>query len=568
MKINIDLFIKNAPQISSDMFVAPHIPEKKLSKAVKAYGVRNIIDSIVALYDNTLFGSAKEGLIFTDEKVFYREMFSDPIELIYDNFEYVKYVKNVITTEKGKEKINEYINVLFKDDSEVRLGGLINCNYEELASFLTKLTTKSEVIQSNILDILEGENVVEEAVEENVVKDLSEEEVDFPTLITGHPVSNLSLEEKILYVQGVGIAVAADQSIHKKERKYLTKLIEVIDLDESMIEDVLSFIKEPDREIIQEIFTAFSGSSTAQILLFNSLEIMLCDDEYTEEEQSVFSSLHKKLALEKEVIKDVISLNDAYKSGEVDRAYKVINSGSLAEKTFGYLIDEDHCNKDCKVLDNEKEQLKQSVCLTQLKEVCEKIVVLKKQADLSNNSTQTEPSKTQFKKKSLEKIIEEKGDGYLTNGKTVFSTENDWFGSSDKFTKKAVNALWSYVAGNDEDQMEVGLFEDKTFMSVNDSDDRSVSGSDVLVLVDSTLFGSAEDGILITNNKLYSKDFLNEPWSIALDKIKTVKLRKGDCELKINSHYIGYAHSELNTKMTRLSDCLTEYVKQNRLEKA
>ncbi len=106
---NINVFIKdNIGAVSKKVFIAPEIPEKKLNNAVKAFHCEDNIGSIIAIYDNTLLGSAKEGLVFTGEKIIYKSSSSEPTELHFNDFESVEYIENVTVSEKGKEKLRYY----------------------------------------------------------------------------------------------------------------------------------------------------------------------------------------------------------------------------------------------------------------------------------------------------------------------------------------------------------------------------------------------------------------------------------------------------------------------------
>jgi hypothetical protein len=54
-----------------------------------------------------------------------------------------------------------------------------------------------------------------------------------------------------------------------------------------------------------------------------------------------------------------------------------------------------------------------------------------------------------------------------------------------------------------------------------------VEARDALVLIDSTVFGSAKDGLLVTASALYAKDLGAEPRSIPIRDVKDVKLASG-----------------------------------------
>jgi len=131
---NINTFIKeNVKSIGSDIYVAPDIPEKKLNNAIKAFKCEDFYESILAIYDDTLFGSAKEGLVFTGEKMIHHKYGT----FIYNDIESVEYIEDITVNDKGKESKDEYIMIKTKDNKEHRLKeGLSSIDKKKFAEFL------------------------------------------------------------------------------------------------------------------------------------------------------------------------------------------------------------------------------------------------------------------------------------------------------------------------------------------------------------------------------------------------------------------------------------------------
>jgi hypothetical protein len=65
MRSLIKDLIPNAPQIG--LYVTPHIPEDKLKNALDDYAYMVAGKDVLALYDATLMGSAKDGAVFTQD---------------------------------------------------------------------------------------------------------------------------------------------------------------------------------------------------------------------------------------------------------------------------------------------------------------------------------------------------------------------------------------------------------------------------------------------------------------------------------------------------------------------
>ncbi len=139
---NINIFIKdNVSKISnSGLHIAPDIPEKKLNNAASSMRLQDNVGSIIALLDSTLFGSGKDGIAFTGERMVYKPAFSDPETIYFDNLQSAKYVRNVSVNDKGKEKVEEFTEITLKDGGAVKVESISECNLENLADFLNTIT--------------------------------------------------------------------------------------------------------------------------------------------------------------------------------------------------------------------------------------------------------------------------------------------------------------------------------------------------------------------------------------------------------------------------------------------
>jgi len=113
--------------------VAPNIDEKRLNNAIKSFSYVGQPDGIVALFDNTLFGSAKEGLLFTGERVIYKQVFSDPISIGYSSIAKVEHVEKPVG-DKGKLDVS--VVVTLKNGDRVVLKDLLGCKYDQLTNLL------------------------------------------------------------------------------------------------------------------------------------------------------------------------------------------------------------------------------------------------------------------------------------------------------------------------------------------------------------------------------------------------------------------------------------------------
>ncbi len=72
--------IPNAPQLG--LFVVPDIPDARLRNALHDYAKRARTEDVIALYDATLLGTAKDGAVFTVDTVFFQNNALEPVQAV------------------------------------------------------------------------------------------------------------------------------------------------------------------------------------------------------------------------------------------------------------------------------------------------------------------------------------------------------------------------------------------------------------------------------------------------------------------------------------------------------
>jgi len=137
---NINVFIKeNVRGIGKGVYVAPEIPEKKLNNAIKAFHCEEFYESILAIQDGTIFGSSKEGFVFTGEKMIHHKHG----EFIYSDIDSVEYIENITVDNEGKEKKDAYI-LISKNHKKYKFNSLYDINMKGLVKFLNSIITEFE----------------------------------------------------------------------------------------------------------------------------------------------------------------------------------------------------------------------------------------------------------------------------------------------------------------------------------------------------------------------------------------------------------------------------------------
>ena len=69
------------------IYFAPKIPDNKLKNAIAAYASSIRPNDVLALLDDTVWGGAKEGALLSREKIFFHELFSEPIAVNLSDIE-------------------------------------------------------------------------------------------------------------------------------------------------------------------------------------------------------------------------------------------------------------------------------------------------------------------------------------------------------------------------------------------------------------------------------------------------------------------------------------------------
>lgn len=70
---------------SKGIFLKGNIPEKKLANAIQAYANGVSQDEVILLLDDTVFGSAKEGLLITSDAIYGHQLGLKPVKVNYSN---------------------------------------------------------------------------------------------------------------------------------------------------------------------------------------------------------------------------------------------------------------------------------------------------------------------------------------------------------------------------------------------------------------------------------------------------------------------------------------------------
>lgn len=97
--------IPHAPQ--HGLYVVPNVPPDKLRNALQDYGEGVRESDVLALYDATLMGSAKDGALFTSDRLLFQNNDLEPVHSVhYEDIVGVESRRKLIGGRRVRVKVN------------------------------------------------------------------------------------------------------------------------------------------------------------------------------------------------------------------------------------------------------------------------------------------------------------------------------------------------------------------------------------------------------------------------------------------------------------------------------
>lgn len=138
----------------SNVLIMPAKTDKEKKKVVNAaQKIANGINPafVAAIYDTTLLGSGKEGIVFTGEKLFYKEAFEASVEIDLSKVVGAEYLENKTVNSKGKESIECDLVIKLEESDDIKLHkGYVTDTLKALGDFLNELANEvSETVSTD-----------------------------------------------------------------------------------------------------------------------------------------------------------------------------------------------------------------------------------------------------------------------------------------------------------------------------------------------------------------------------------------------------------------------------------
>ena len=155
-----------------------------------------------------------------------------------------------------------------------------------------------------------------------------------------HPAKDLSLEEKLLYLNGLALVMNVDEEIDDNEKEYLRILIKSFDMpDAETLEEFVRFAKEPDKDTIQAFFRAFRRRDIAKLFLFDALMLSRRDNTADEREAALINKLCEELEIPKGVYAEIYELFCHIINRDWDEAKSLFGLSPIYKEYFKHLLD-------------------------------------------------------------------------------------------------------------------------------------------------------------------------------------------------------------------------------------
>ena len=191
---------------SMNYHVKGSIPSKKIDNAIKTFASGLDRNSIIGFYDTTVFGSGKNGYIFTDDKVCFMNLFEKPQKIWYDDIESMR-VTDSIMLDRDRELI-----VKLYGGTEVTIS----------STFLNKTPLKE------FLEIMKNYDATKRATEKIIEKKNNSNlgaEIGGWGIGNYHMVNNQYEEEKFHARQGHGFAAERANNLFDKMTGHDAKIL-------------------------------------------------------------------------------------------------------------------------------------------------------------------------------------------------------------------------------------------------------------------------------------------------------------------------------------------------------
>lgn len=287
--MSVENYIKmNVANVSDKVYVVPEIPEKKLNNAISAIAPNVNPEYVLAIADSTLFGSAKEGIVFTGDSMYLKYALQEKQEYKFENLIKARFELTKEKKSSGKVEEKKHIYLYLNDERIIELSSnMFAIKYE------------------NLVDLING--IINEAGEEK----------EYVTTSQMLPLAAMDNGIKDAYIKIIcNFAYSDDEIIDSKEYAEIISLIVRIDYnsenrlkirsymcDNSEIEETESLIRYLNDNVPEGSLDVIRKSLIKDILYIYKIK----NDINSWKENQFLTSLQAKLKVKEEQIDLIIT---------------------------------------------------------------------------------------------------------------------------------------------------------------------------------------------------------------------------------------------------------------------
>lgn len=290
---------------SMSFYSMEDIPEKKLNNAISAYAESVEKTKVYALIDITLFGSAKEGMLFTNAGIYMKESFGKPKYIAYADI-----VETRVTKLEKEKDCDRVLEIILQNEEIIRIESIFfnKTSFKTLIDKIVELRDDGKVGKMDKYVALEYMNDI---VKENYLK----------TIIAFMNIDERIDEKEISELYALMTQIKVSVELRKS-------LITYLGTNKDELEDVLNKMDENIPEASEQVLH-FS-------LIKDILRVGKSTQEVFGEEQNAFiKGIADKYEINDsqiEFLSEAINIDKKILSGEVKDAEIVDSMKDLASK--------------------------------------------------------------------------------------------------------------------------------------------------------------------------------------------------------------------------------------------
>ena len=161
-----------------------------------------------------------------------------------------------------------------------------------------------------------------------------------------HPLKSYSLEEQLLYLNVLSLVMFVDETVTTEEKTYLSILIKSFSLDADVLDSLIEFAEQPDKQTFHEFIQFFRRKPIAQLFLFDAYMLASSSQSFSDDARLLISQLADGLEILKGTQKDIFDLFCHIKNKDWQESALYFSSHLLASEHFQHLLEYHGVNFD------------------------------------------------------------------------------------------------------------------------------------------------------------------------------------------------------------------------------